>query len=213
MARPGPARPRGRFENTHSNRVARLKVLLPLTALAILSTLFLLADRRDGDRAIRSGLAQSAEEVEAGRVGRPDFAGVGRDGAGVFVSAAEAWPDGADGAVAASELRSVWEGAEGGRVVASSATGTIGADRSGAALTGAVEIESDTGYRLTSARLDIDIEAGRLVSPGRVAGTGPNARIDAGAMEVRQEGERALLTFTDGVKVVYDPAAPPKDRE
>lgn len=213
MARTGKARPRGRFENRHSNRVARLKILLPLTALAILSTLFLLADRRDRDRAIHTDLSGPREDVTAGRVGRPDFAGIGRDGAGIFVSAADAWPDGTDGAVTANDLTGIWEGRDGGRVVASSTSGVIGPDRSSAELRGAVDIESDTGYRLKSDRLDIDIEAGRMVSPGPVAGTGPNVRIDAGAMEVRQVGEQALLSFTAGVKVVYDPSAPRKDRE
>ncbi len=213
MARRGSARPRGRFENAHSDWVARLKVILPLTALAILSTLFLVADRRDRERAIRYSADTYEEAVQPGRVGSPDYSGIGEDGAEVFVSAREAWPEQTSGEVTANALTSTWKGRESGRVVASSAAGVIGADRLRAKLTGEVDIETDSGYRLRSERLDIDMEAGRMVSPGPVTGTGPDIRIDAGAMQVRQTGRQALITFTDGVKVVYDPQAPERERQ
>ena len=213
MARKASARPLGRFKNRHSDRVARLKVILPLTALAILSTLFLLADRHDRERVIRYSAAGYEETAQAGRVGRPDYSGIGSDGAEIFVTAEEAWPGRTDGEVTASSLTSTWKGRESGRVVASSASGVIGPERSRAELTGAVDIETDGGYRLRSERMNIDMDAGRMVSPGPVTGTGPDFRIDAGAMQVRQTESQALVTFTDGVKVIYDPKASEKDRQ
>ncbi len=198
---------RSRSADRHSSRVAWLKVVLPLIALAILSTLFLLADPQDSERAIRYSERTYDGEAISGRVGRPDYTGIGQNGAGVTLTAADAWPDGSGGEITASDLTGTWEGTSGGRVVASSVAGVVGADRSSAVLTGEVEIVSDAGYRLTSEKLKIDMEAGRMVSPGPVTGTGPQVRIEAGAMDVLQQDAQPLITFTDGVKVIYDQAS------
>ncbi len=198
-------RRQGRFDNRHSAWVARLKVVLPLTALAILSTVFLLADRQGP----AGGTAQGPEGRAAnGDAARPDYAGIGANGAALRLTAERARPTEPGGEIEAREVRGVWEGTGGSRVVVTSDDGTLGRNRRSATLTGAVDVQTDSGFRLTSRRLDVDADAGRIVSPGPVEGTAPAGRIDAGGMVVLQEGERPLITFTDGVKVVYDPERP-----
>lgn len=200
------ARP-GRFDNRHSAWVARLKVLLPLIALAILSTVFLLADRGGPGAGADYAPGAGDETATGGRVARPDYSGVGRNGAALYLTADEAQPVEPGGEIAARGLRGTWEGTRGGRIVVTSDDGTLAAGGQTATLTGAVDVATETGFRLTSRRIDVDAAAGRLVSPGAVEGTGPPGRITAGAMQVTQVGDRPLITFTEGVKVVYDPEA------
>ena len=199
-----PAR-RGKYDNRHSAWVARLKVVLPLIALAILSTVFLLADRREPDGRAREG--EAAAPVTGGRVARPDYSGVAANGAALYLTAREAQPVTPGGEIVAQDLRGVWEGSGGARVVVTSRDGTLAENGRTATLTGDVGIVSESGFRLTSRRMDVDAEAGRLTSPGPVEGMGPPGRIAAGAMTVRQSGDSPLITFTDGVKVLYDPDA------
>lgn len=198
-----PAR-RGKYDNRHSAWVARLKVLLPLTALAILSTVFLLADRRDPGAGAAFG---PGEEAVEGRIGQPDYSGVGRNGAALHLTAEHANPVEPGGGMVAQALRGVWEGTSGGRVVVTAPDGRLGPDGKTATLTGAVDIATDSGFRLTSRRMEVDAGAGRLVSPGRVEGTGPPGRIEAGAMTVEQVAHRPFITFTGGVKMLYEPEA------
>lgn len=197
---------RGKYDNRHSARVARLKVLLPLIALVILSTVFLLADRPDsGD-----GASFGRGNLEAGANGRivaPDYSGVAENGAALYLTAARARPLEPGGEIAAEQLRGTWEGTRGGRVVVTSDNGRLGADGKTATLTGTVDIVSDSGFHLTSRRMEIDGAVGRLVSPGPVEGIGPPGRIDAGAMEVEQAGGHPFITFTGGVKVLYEPGS------
>ncbi len=196
---------RGKYDNRHSARVARLKVLLPLIALAILSTVFLLADRRDPGAGAAFGPGDPGAKAEDGRIVAPDYSGVAANGAALYLTAAQARPIEPGGEIAAEEVRGIWEGTDGGRVVVTSNDGRLGAAGKTATLTGNVDIVTDSGFRLTSRRMEVDAEAGRLVSPGPVEGTGPPGRIDAGAMQVEQSGGHPLITFTGGVKLLYDP--------
>ena len=90
-----PSRAR-HFDNRHSRWVARMKVALPLAALAILSTLFLVADRRGSGDTIPFSEVEIDRILTEGRIANPDYSGVGTDGAAVTLRAVEAQPGNAD---------------------------------------------------------------------------------------------------------------------
>ena len=69
-----------------------MKVALPLTALAILSTLFLIARKIDPDAALPYAEVDIADRLREPRMTAPAFSGVTRDGAAITVTAAEARP-------------------------------------------------------------------------------------------------------------------------
>ena len=88
----------------HSRLVGWLKVVLPLAALAILSTLFLLADRIDPTAAIPYAEVDVKDLVRDPRMTAPAYAGTTADGAGITLSATEARPASGEQAAAASGM-------------------------------------------------------------------------------------------------------------
>nr|WP_232014486.1 hypothetical protein [Cereibacter sphaeroides] len=88
-----PPRP----DNLHSRLVSWLKVVLPLAALAILSTLFLVARTINPDDAIPYADVDVADRVREPRITAPTWAGITSDGAALSVEAAAARPGQAPG--------------------------------------------------------------------------------------------------------------------
>ena len=85
-----------------SRLIAWLRVLLPLAALAILSTLFLLGRTPDPDDALPYAEVDAEDMVRDPRMTRPEFAGVSKSGAEVTVTADRASPlQGSDSAAEA----------------------------------------------------------------------------------------------------------------
>ena len=77
----------------HSRLVGWLKVALPLLALAILSTLFLVARTIDPEAAIPYAEVDIAERIREPRMTAPAYAGVTKDGATLTLTADEARPE------------------------------------------------------------------------------------------------------------------------
>lgn len=99
-----PPRP----DNLHSRLVSWLKVVLPLAALAILSTLFLVARTINPDDAIPYADVDVADRVREPRITAPTWAGITSDGAALSVEAAAARPGqspGEEGRAAALRAR------------------------------------------------------------------------------------------------------------
>ena len=80
-------------DTAYSRLVALLKVVLPLTALAILSTLFLLARTPNIERTIPYADVDIDALAREPRISAPDFSGVATDGTGLQVTALSARPD------------------------------------------------------------------------------------------------------------------------
>ena len=80
-------------DNTYSRLVAWLKILFPLIALAILSTLFLVARTVDPAQDLPYADVDVAELAREQRIGQPNYSGVTADGAAISLSARSALPD------------------------------------------------------------------------------------------------------------------------
>ena len=76
-----------------SRLVSWLKILLPLVALALLSTLFLVSNRINPEDAIPYAEVDVAERLREPRMTAPTYAGTTTDGSSLVVSAAEARPE------------------------------------------------------------------------------------------------------------------------
>ena len=74
----------------HSRVVGWLKVALPLAALAILSTLFLLSDRIDPEDALPYAEVDVEDLAREPRMTAPTYAGMTTDGAALTLTATEA---------------------------------------------------------------------------------------------------------------------------
>lgn len=174
----------------HSRRVGLLKVVLPLAALALLSSLVLLSEERTP--------VVPAEGEGERRVGSPDYAAVTEDGSRISVLARLARPDGAGGGLA-EVLDARIEG-ETRSATVTGTTGIVGEDRTTLALTDGTLATSE-GYAVSANAIDIALTETLVEGRGAVTGTGPGTRIDAAEMRM----DRTTLTFTGDVRLIYQP--------
>ncbi len=201
--------PMARYDNLHSRLVAMFKVALPLVALAILSTLFLISRTIDPEGAIPFSEVDIEDRVREPRMTAPDWAGMTEDGAAVSITASEARPGQGEGASpSATALTAVFDMPDGERANLRADRGAL--DQDGKALTveGGVVITTGSGYRITSDAMTAQLDRTRLESPGPVAATGPLGEIDAGGMLMTQDAEKPggyVLVFKSGVRLIYTP--------
>ncbi|ARC87250.1 LPS export ABC transporter periplasmic protein LptC [Rhodovulum sp. MB263] len=199
-------------DNAYSRFIAAAKIVLPLAALGLLSTIFMIS--RDHGKGGEDGLPPYAKvEIEGilrdQRLGAPNYAGVTRDGTAISVRAdtARADPD-SPGRSEASNMQARLDLPDGSSAEIEARTGSVDTADQVAVLEGDARISTSTGYRIETDRLrsafaDTDVEA-----DGPVNADGPPGRIEAGRMTLRADPDhegRYLLVFKDGVRLVYEP--------
>lgn len=192
----------------HSRLVAWLKIVLPLIALAILSTLFLLSRRIDPQDAIPFAEVDVQDRAREPRLTAPAYSGTTRDGAALTVTAAEARPDAGGGASAQRLVaRLVAPGGQVTEVTADRADLSEGAGD--LVLTGAVTVTTSTGYRIATPRVTAALDRTLVTGDGPVTATGPLGELTAGGLRLTAEGPDAshVLVFNAGVKLIYRPAS------
>lgn len=193
----------------HSRLIGWLKIVLPLLALAILSTLFLVARTVDPNDAIPYAEVDVAERLREPRMTAPAYAGLTNDGAALTLSAAEMRPMVADGAGAsANTLSGTLETPDGGRMDLTAALGQINPDARQILLSGGVTLTSSTGWYLESEALTAATDATDITIPTPVMATGPGGTVTADTMRLTEDPKqpgRYLLVFNGTVKLIYQP--------
>jgi len=197
--------------DTHSRIVGWLKVSLPLAALALLSTLFLLSDRIDPEDAIPYAQVDVDDLVRDPRMTAPAYAGTTEDGTAITVTAESARPATGERSAGASGIRATLTMPDGGSSEISAAEADIDDAAGELRLSGRVTVATSTGYMVETESLTALLDRSHAESGGPVAATGPAGKLDAGGFSIlRQEpsvgaGGTYLLVFTGGVKLVYQP--------
>ncbi len=196
-----------RADNRYSRFVAALKVLLPLAALVLLSTLFLLA------RVPESGIAgRFAGQIAAdGRMHASTFTTMTDEGP-LTVTAETATPRAADYAIVDLEGLSAVLDVTNERTISLTAdTGRIERPDRVATFEGAVLIETSDGFALETGRIRTAFDGAWAESPGAISIVGPDFTLDANGMTI-EEGENAAagarVLFNGGVRLVYTPQQP-----
>jgi lipopolysaccharide export system protein LptC len=194
--------------DTHTRVVGWLKVALPLMALAILSTLFLVADRIDPEDALPYAEVDVEDLAREPRMTAPSFAGTTSDGAALTLTAEEARPEAEGTAAEAQGLRLELATPDGGRTELRAATAVMDQAQRQVVLSGGVTVTTGTGYRLDTAEIAAKLDRSSLQSIGEVHATGPAGEITAGGMTLSQDNQAPgdyLLIFNKGVRLVYLP--------
>jgi len=181
-------------------------VLLPLTALGLLSTLFLLSRNVEPMAAIPFAQTEIEERLRGQQITAPFFSGTTDGGDRVSISASTMMTEGSMNN-AAQDISAQIDLASGTRVVLFADMGQFAVTRGASSLEGNVVITTSTGYKLTSDALETSFDTLNIESPGAITGNGPIGTLNAGTMRLRRptEGENARLVFTNGVKLIYDP--------
>ncbi|MFT6022554.1 MAG: lipopolysaccharide export system protein LptC [Ascidiaceihabitans sp.] len=191
----------------YSRMVAWLKVLLPLMALALLSTLFLLSRSIDPMASIPFADSEIQERLRDQQVTGPFFSGSTAQGDQISFSAGKMGTSGSDGSTTADDISAQIDLSSGSRIVFFADTGVIDITNDQSTLSGNVLITTSSGYKinaelLIAAMTDLSVE-----SPNEIIAVGPIGTITAGSMLLNapENGGNAQLVFTDGVKLVYEP--------
>ncbi len=194
----------------YSRIIALLKVLLPLAALAILSTLFLLSRNTTPTATIPFAQQDVERRIAGQQVTGPFFSGVTPGGDEVMITADRATP-GAPGTPATADNLTARIKAPDGRVIhMRSDRGEVALDSDQITLDGQVHIHTEDGYDLTTDRLHASLSQLAGSTPGPVQGDTPMGQLQAGRMELRPQFENGPLHlhFNNGVKLIYDPQLP-----
>lgn len=198
-------------DNLHSRLVVWLKILLPLAALAILSTLFLVSSRGiSPEDAIPYAEAEIADRLREPRLTDASFAGMTKDGAALTLKAAMARPGvtGTADSGLARGLSGVLETPDGQRTELAATEARLDEAAQLMILSGGVKLATSTGYQIETAGLTVALDRTGLDSTGQVTATGPGGTITAGRLHLGQASAGLpgyLLVFNGGVRLLYQP--------
>ena len=192
----------------HTRVVGWLKVALPLLALAVLATLFLLADQIDPEAALPYAGVDVVDRAEEPRMTAPSYAGTTSDGAALTLTADEARPAATDTPARARVVVLDLDTPDGGRTELRAAMAEIDQAKQQLVLSGGVTVSTNTGYRMETPEVLARMDRSGLESRGAVTATGPAGTLEAGGMVLSQDIQRIgayVLVFNQGVRLVYQP--------
>ncbi|MES2542648.1 MAG: LPS export ABC transporter periplasmic protein LptC [Pseudomonadota bacterium] len=194
----------------HTRVVGWLKVVLPLSALAILSTLFLVARRIDPEAALPYAEVDVEDLAREPRMTAPTYAGTTEDGAALTLSADEARPASEGSPAQAAGLRLDLATPDGGRTELLAADARMDDTAREVVLSGGVALTTSTGYRLETAEIAAKLDRTGLESRAPVRATGPAGEITADGMSLSQDNRTPgdyVLVFKGSVRLVYQPGS------
>lgn len=192
----------------YSQTIAFLKIALPLVALGLLSTLFLISRAVTPTATIPFADAEVQERLTNQQMTGPYFSGMSPRGDQVtFVAERVQTPDGTVGSNRAEDVLVTIDFADGSGLVVEADVVLVDIADDTSSLDGNVEVVASQGITLKSEQLLITLSKLDIMSPGRVQGQMPHGTIDAGAMHVKatDNEKRPQWVFTNGVKVLYRP--------
>ena len=195
----------------YTRMISWLKVLFPLTALGLLSTLFLLSRVIDPEAQIPFADKEIQDRLRDQQVTGPFFSGTSADGDQISFSAEKlTTPQGQIGANEALDVRAEVDLAGGAKITLTADRARFDIIQNTAELAGSVIISTSTGYSLTSDLFIAEMTSLNLESPGQIEGSSPGGHLTAGAMTLLkpEDGGSAQLIFTNQVKLVYTPTKP-----
>ena len=198
----------------HTRLVGWAKIILPVLALTLLSSLFLISNRIGPEDAIKYTDAGFIERLDQDRITGATFSGVTASGGTFALRTTEVLPGTATQPGQAPDSGRV-NGVSGTLTAKGGAKTDLVADAaqitdSGqqATLTGNVMVKTTTGYQITTDLLQTDQKRGTLTSPGPVRALGPNGTLTADRMTFgpKQDGTPGdELLFNGRVKLLYGP--------
>lgn len=192
-------------DNLYSQWVGWIKILLPLGALGLLSTLFLLARSpvETGD----IPLAQVADLARDQQLTGPEFSGITNDGAVVVVSARIARPAAEQDSIDVADLRLTLDNPGGGTLAVTGVTGNLDTRMRIARFSGLVRMVTSTGYTMETGGLTVTLDDGTAISDGVLEVRAPFGQLSAGQVTFQADGSETgyQMLFTNGVTLIYTP--------
>jgi len=195
------------FDNSYSRFVAWAKIVLPLVALGLLSTLFLFSKPIDPSLSIPYAKVDVEQSAREQQIKTPTYSGITSDGSAIKVIAETAQPDiDNTGLMSAKILTAELVMPNGNVVDIRSKRGIIDNNTNQVTLEGNVEIDTSDGYQILTQSMTSALGKTHITTNSEVQGTGPLGFLKAGEMELTQnDNAQYLLVFKKGVKLIYTP--------
>ncbi|PUB17109.1 LPS export ABC transporter periplasmic protein LptC [Yoonia sediminilitoris] len=193
-------------DNFHSYLVSWSKIILPITALALLSSLFLLA--RSPSRPTEVSFAEILAMARDQRVTAPRVSGVTSKNATFSIKADSAVPDlNRRDSIDFDQMAMRMDNPDGSSLDVTSSTGNVDGNTRVARFLGLARIETSSGYQMESAGLIAELDSGTVTSDGEVEIRGPFGTLIAGQVTfvITDDEQGQQMLFTKGVHLIYDP--------
>lgn len=194
-----------------SRLIGYLKVLLPLLAVGLLSTVFLFQTRDE----IEGGITFSADDRDTMRDGlaiyNPKFSGLNINGDRFVMEASKATPDSADPQeVVLLNLDGRTDYETGLSVYLKASRGIARLPEQILELSGGVHIRTSEGLEGLTNEGVAGLEDGSFVADTPVTLDGPMGHLEAGSMKLERVSgdgsrENQVFTFENGVKLTLEP--------
>jgi lipopolysaccharide export system protein LptC len=181
-------------DRTYTRVVRSLKVALPLIALVLLSTMFMLSRKVDPTAAMALSDQAFRDRIDRSELSTPQYVGNTNSGKNLTVTAKSARPD-------------PHVSLDNGEVMNINAdTGVMDEAEDLAVLSGNVHIVTTDGYDFRTSQLTSLLSTIEGESAGQVDGFGPPGTLTAGKMTVKTDPQsgKVLLIFTKGVHLLYN---------
>lgn len=194
-------------DNRYSLLVAWLKIVLPLTALAILSSMFLISQRVDPGATQPVAGTALADRLRDPRLTDPVFTGVTPEGTGVTVTAADMRP--LPGSLTRGTARTLTVQLDlpgGSTATLAAPLGQIDSDAQTMALSGGVTIITATGYSLSAPEMTGSLVLSQITATGGVAGESPFGTIRSDHMQITRNPalqNTHIVDFNGAVRLIY----------
>lgn len=197
-----------RADNRYSQFVLAAKIILPLLALGLLSSLFLLSGAPEGEQTIPFSEIELEEIVEGQRVMRPHYRTVLDSGATARFTAESARPDMTDpDRFMATEITGQIIQLDGIQIDIRGAEGVMDSDTRTIRIEGGLRLARTDGFTLSTEGAEARLDGQWAETTSDVIVLGPGLTLSAGRAVVEPDpvsGGREVV-FTDGVKLVYTP--------
>ena len=194
------------YDNLHSRVVGWAKLVLPLIALGLLSTLFLFARTANDPGDIP--FAEIGELAREQQITAPTFSGITNDGSSITITADTALPEaGSLATLSVAQPKLTMNAIDGTNLKIVAGEGAIDNAEKEARLSGLARLETSSGYLMETKELIADLGTGTINSLGPLAVMAPFGEITAGLVriELGKDNSGQQMHFTNGVNMIYDP--------
>lgn len=200
--------------NLYSGFVTFAKIVLPLAAIGLLASLFLLAGGPEETERIPYSDVELEEIISGQRLASPNYQSVLADGAALSIVAERGLPDQeVKGRIRADEIVARLTGLDGIRTLLTAPHGIYDEQTQIAAATGGVRIRRSDGYVATTPGIRTQIDGKAAETLGRLIVEGPGVYLEAGSARLTQGDAGSgseVLVFSGGIKLIYDASAVPE---
>jgi lipopolysaccharide export system protein LptC len=193
-------------DNRYSRIVGWLKVLLPLAALSLLSTVFLFARNSGTDTTLP--YAEIADIAQDPRISDPSFAGIADDGSVVGINARTIRPDpDRENMFMIADLEMNIDATDGTRIVVTAGDGVFDGAAQVITLDNLARVTTTSGYSMETNGLVADLGSGTVESVGALEVRTPFGELTAGGMRIAAgpDGTGTQMVFNQGVRLLYRP--------